>query len=351
MNEQHNSSAVITHYRDLQNELVHKANYGTAEDKEYCIGQYASLGIYSYALKLAIENNSDSTTINALRARMDASYRPISMLSDITNNIIPVVTEHTNCDLVKCDSLEVVFPHYDESSGETGYFIHFLPYIETLKQKNPNLRVKINTGRRLEELFSIYFPYIENGTHVNKINYIELIKYVESLGGASVLRNTIRSIADRIVYNKTARTMGINWYANDINNRDRSIPLGVLINTIGNNDKNLNIKSLQYNNITSDIETFNNYSKNKITSVFSNDIHTSIVDILRAVAQCSCFVGIQSEAAVMAYSLCGIPTIVTSNSPHFYWYFLEDRNPYLNIARMRFAGDYDGITKKINRLI
>jgi hypothetical protein len=84
---------------------------------------------------------------------------------------------------------------------------------------------------------------------------------------------------------------------------------------------------------------------------FDSYIDTPLIDMVEAVGNCNLFVGIQSEASVIAYSLYGIPTIITAGSPNFYWYFLNGHNPYINIARMRFQGDYEHITNRINKLI
>jgi hypothetical protein len=133
--------------------------------------------------------------------------------------------------------------------------------------------------------------------------------------------------------------------------RYRSIPMGVLINTIGNTEKNLNIMSLQYNDPKLDIELFNKYSKNKIKEVYHNDINTSLVDTISAVSKCYMYVGIQSEVSTIAFALCGIPTMITASSPNIYWYLLNGLNPYINIAKMRYSGDYEYITDKINKFI
>jgi hypothetical protein len=145
--------------------------------------------------------------------------------------------------------------------------------------------------------------------------------------------------------------LGINWFANNIYDRYRSIPIGTLINTVGNHPKDLGVMSLQYNDPSIEIDIYNKYSKNKIVEVFNNDINTTPVEILNAVAQCYCVVGIQSEPIMMAAWVLGIPTIVTASSPNFYWYFLNQMNPNLHTVQMRFAGDYDYVIKNINKWI
>jgi hypothetical protein len=256
-----------------------------------------------------------------------------------------------NCDFLNTAEYEIVFENYESDPREIGIYIQTLPYIEQLYMQGKIKQVKINCNQRLRELFAKYFPYIEIGTAANKVNYLELMQHIKNTGGAALIRQAIKNISSRININKNPQFIGINWFANNIYDRYRSIPIGTLINTVGNHQKNLSVMSLQYNDPKIEIDIYNSYSKNKILLAFNNDINTTPLEILEAVAQCYCVVGIQSEAIMMSAWLLGIPTIVTASSPSYYWYFLNELNPYLHIAQMRFAGDYDSVIKYINKWI
>ena len=256
-----------------------------------------------------------------------------------------------NYNYTHIDELEIVFSGYDKEQREVGIFINLLPYIEILKNKFNIKKIKLNCSDRLQDLFHIYFPYIEIGESEIKTSQYEVMEYVYFNGGSSAIRNSVKNISKRMRNNKNSIYTGINWFSNNIFDRYRSVPIGTLINTVGNHPNDLRIKNFQYNKPDLEIEIYNRYSKNKIVDSFDSYIDTPLIDMVEAVGECSLFVGIQSEASVIAYSLYGIPTIITAGSPNFYWYFLNGHNPYINVARMRFQGDYEHITQKINKLI
>jgi hypothetical protein len=256
-----------------------------------------------------------------------------------------------NCQLDKVDEFEIIFDNYHLDKYEAGVYLNALPFIEHIKNLYNIKSIKINCNSRIAEVFEEYFPYIQIGTSNNKVTVYELIERTHITGGNSSVMQAVKQISKRIVKIKDPKYVGTHWFSNTFYDRYRSIPMGVLINTIGNNDKDLEIMSLQYNNPKIDIELFNMYSKNKISQVYNNDINTSLVDTIAAVSECYMYVGIQSEVSMIASSLCGIPTMITASSPNIYWYLLNGLNPYVNVARMRYSGDYEYITNKINKFI
>jgi hypothetical protein len=335
-------------YRKFESELKSMMNSSIRDDQLECAYHYGHFGFNAYCLKYLqqAQINDDNDGVQAHWRQLEATA-VVSKLVQQDYTDIP----RPDFDFLNVTELEVTFPEWEGHQREIGIYIQALPYIELLKQRTRVQKIKINCTERLRELLALYFPYIEIGTHANKVNQVFLLEWVKNQGGASLVRGVIRRIAQRIRTNKNPRYLGINWFANTIFDRYRSIPIGTLINTVGNHAKPLQVKSLQYNDPQIEIDIYNRYSKNKIISTFDNDINTTAVEILDAVAECYCVVGIQSEPVMMSAWLLGIPTIVTASSPNMYWYFLNKLNPFLHIIQMRYAGDYDYITNKINRLI
>ncbi len=316
-----------------------------------CAYHYGHFGFNAYAIKYLEEAQYQEENAKLKhKVHLDSLYSIQEENSNLSVNDFSNI-KRGNCNFLECEEFEIVFDGYDNTGRESGIYIQLLPYIEILKHRANIKSIKINCNERLRELFQLYFPYIEIGSSENKVNSYEIVEYVYSIGGSSLLRNSINNISKRLKNNKNKKFLGISWFANTLYDRYRSIPIGVLINTVGSNIKDLNVKSFQYNDPKIEIEIYNRYSKNKILETFDNDINTSVVEILDAVSECYCFVGNPNEMSVIASSLCGIPTIVTSSSPHFYWYIINELNPYLNTIRMRFAGDCDYITKGINKLL
>jgi hypothetical protein len=338
-------------YNVLEKELKQIMNTDDHNDKLECAYHYGHFGFNAYSIKYLEEAQyQDENAKLKHKVHLDSIYTITENCYGLEVNDFSQI-KRGNCNFLESEEFEIVFEGYESNARESGIYIQLLPYIEIIKSRSNVKNIKINCNERLRELFELYFPYIEIGSCKNKVNSHEIVEYVYNIGGSSLLRNSINNISKRLRNNRNKTFLGINWFANTIYDRYRSIPIGVLINTVGSNAKKLKVKSFQYNDPKIEIEIYNRYSKNKIVETFNNDINTSIVEILDAVSECYCFVGIQSEASVIAYSLCGIPTIVTSSSSHFYWYFLNGINPYLNTIRMRFAGDYDYITKGINKLL
>jgi hypothetical protein len=326
---------------DLKN-LLQSKNKNDQLEVAY---HYGHFGFNAICLQYLIKaNHTEIKHLFNHWCQIDAVKNPSKIAR---NDFSEIVRGNWNFSFV--EELEVEFSEYVTDQREIGIYIQALPYIELIYNLGLVKKIKINCNERLRELLKIYFPYIEIGTCLNKVNRYELIEYVNQHGGAASIRRTILNISSRIRTNKNPSYIGINWYANNIYDRYRSIPIGTLINTVGNHQKNLSVKSLQYNDPHIEIDLYNTYSKNKIVEVFNNDINTSAIEILDAVAQCYCVVGVQSEAIMMAHCLLGIPTIVAASSPNFYWYFLNELNPFLHIAQMRFTGDYEYVIKTINK--
>jgi hypothetical protein len=312
---------------------------------------YGHFGFNSITADKLIKANVDIKHIEKHLVQLDSIY---SHSYDNNNNLI--LNDYSNVvrgnyNYQEIDELEIFFPEYENDKREVGIFINLLPYIEIIKNRFNIKTIKIQCSERLKDLFDIYFPYIEIGKSDIKTSQYEVMEYVYFNGGSSTIRNSVKNISKRMRNNKNQIYTGINWFSNNIFDRYRSIPIGTLINTVGNHSVNLKVKNFQYNKPDLEIEIYNRYSKNKIVDSFDSFIDTPLIDLVDAVGECKLFVGIQSEASVIAYSLYGIPTIITAGSPNMYWYFLNEHNPYINVARMRFQGDYDHITNRINKLI
>ena len=330
-------------YKKLKQELDVIYNQSESPDHKVKVAyHYGHFGFNAVTAKILIELGIDQYL--AHMKQLDSIYVNSPWGKNNYSDI-----QRGNCNFLNTNDYEIVFSNYVNDPREIGIYIQALPFIEYLHMQGKIKSVKINCNERLRELFAKYFPYVQIGTAANKVNHLEIMHYVHATGGASLIRQAIKNISNRIITDKTPRFVGINWFANNIYDRYRSIPIGTLINTVGAHPKNLAVMSLQYNDPKIEIDIYNRYSKNKIIEVFDNDINTTPLEILDAVAQCYCVVGIQSEAIMMAAWLLGIPTIVTASSPNLYWYFLNQLNPNLHIAQMRFAGDYEQVYKNINK--
>lgn len=331
-------------YLKLKTELGKIYNSASIEDKTEIAYHYGNFGFNAIAVKYLREINADPWHIDKHLNQLDSIYNDYP--ASIRDYSTDFTTDH---DLSKIKSFQILCKNYDNHNREAGLYIHLIPYIEVLRTKYNIETVYFDCNPRLSEFFAKYFPHIKIGRHSTVVSMLDVIEEVTSLGGPALLRAEIKKISQRIRGNITPQYVGINWFANTLLERYRSIPIGTLINTLGNHSTDYKVMSLQYNDPAEEIDIYNRYSKNKITEVFYNDINTPILDIVEAVAKCKMFVGIQSEACVIAFSLMGIPTIVTASSPLMYWYFENQLNPYIKCARMRFAGDYDHVIKTINK--
>jgi hypothetical protein len=338
-------------YDILENEIKQIMNSDNYNDKLECAYHYGHFGFNAYAIKYLEEAQyQDENAKLKHKVHLDSIYSIIDDNQGLDVNDFSKI-KRGNCNFLECDEFEIFFDGYGNKSREAGIYLQILPYLEILKTKSKLKSIKINCNERLRELFQLYFPYIEIGECENKVNHLQIIEYVYLSGGSSLIYNSIKNISKRLRNNKNPEFLGISWFSNLIYERHKSIPIGILINTVGNNTKDIKVKSLQYNNIEIQSQIYNRYSKNKIIETFNNDINTSIIDMIDAMSDCYCYVGNPNEMCVIASSLLGIPTIITSSSPHFYWYAINELNPHLNVVRMRFEGDYDYITKSINKLL
>jgi hypothetical protein len=337
-------------YYKIRHDLL-KIQYSKKVDDilEYA-RHYGALGYSSITAQRLIEAGEDVSHIERHLVQLDSlqqfeGFKTQLIINDFSN--IP----RGNCLLSEVSEVEIVVDSFHLDNYEAGEYIHLLPYIEHVKNLYNIDTIKINCNKRVAEVFEEYFPYIKVGSSHNKVTNYEVIECVARTGGAAAMLRSIKQISKRIVGEDAPEFVATHWFSNTMFDRYRSIPMGVLINTIGNTEKNLNIMSLQYNDPKLDIELFNKYSKNKIKEVYHNDINTSLVDTISAVSKCYMYVGIQSEVSTIAFALCGIPTMITASSPNIYWYLLNGLNPYINIAKMRYSGDYEYITDKINKFI
>lgn len=333
-------------YLVLRDELSQIYTSPKIDDKIEVAYHYGNFGFNSIAIKYLREVGADPWHINRHLNQMDSVY------NDYPSSIRDYSQEFTtNHDLSKLKTFQILCKNYDNHNREAGLYIHLLPYIEVLRTKYGIETVYFDCNSRLADFFAKYFPHVKIGTADTVVSMHDVINEVTKLGGPSLLRTEIIKISKMIRGNATPEYVGINWFANTLLERYRSIPIGTLINTIGIHKTDYKVMSLQYNDPAEEINIYNRYAKNKITEVFYNDINTSILDIVEAVAKCKMFIGIQSEACVIAFSLLGIPTIVTAGSPLMYWYFENQLNPYIKCARMRFAGDQDWVTRTINKFL
>jgi hypothetical protein len=337
-------------YELLQTELFKIQYSNSTEDILEYARHYGVFGYSSIVLDRLIATNQDQSHIEKHLVALDSLESFDDFRSDLIGNNFTNIPRG-NCKLDEVDELEVVFDDYHLAAYEAGVYLNALPYIEHIKDLYNIKTIKINCNRRIAEVFEEYFPYIQVGISRNKATVYELVERTSLTGGSSSVMRAVKQISKRVVKVEEPNYVGTHWFSNTFYDRYRSIPMGVLINTIGNSVKDLPIMSLQYNNPKIDIELFNKYSKNQISRVYDNDINTSLVDTIAAVSECYMYVGIQSEVSMIASALCGIPTMITASSPNIYWYILNGLNPYVNVARMRYSGDYEYITDKINKFI
>ena len=248
------------------------------------------------------------------------------------------------------------FDAKDELKYELGIFFVFLPIINYYKHKFNIKYIYLCVTEKLNPFIEKYFPYIKNikakdREYVkSKIPYIgkhySYIKFFEDECGEENIKSSIKNIQDTVIkHKKNTNKLGFLWYSNSMLYQEKSIPIGVVINTLGNNKKNLNLKCLQYNDCNEEIELFNENSKNKINDVFYNDFNTNICDIVDAVIDCKAIVG--TSNFVLIASALGIPTLLTGSSPHHHWYARSKILPYLTTTNMNFCGDYEGLYKSI----
>jgi hypothetical protein len=337
-------------YDELRKHLFNIQYSNDVSDKLVYAKHYGHFGYNSICSQYLIDAGADREHINKHLVQIDSLSSSDTFHSDlITNNFTNI--PRGNCDLDKVDEVEVVFDNYHLHKTEAGVYLNALPFIEHIKNLYNIKSIKINCNQRIAEVFEEYFPYIQVGTSNNKVTFYELVERTFCTGNSSSVMQAVKQISKRVVKVEEPNYVGTHWFSNTFYDRYRSIPMGVLINTLGNNQKDLDIMSLQYNNPKIDIELFNKYSKNEITYVYDNDINTSLVDTIAAVSNCYAYVGIQSEVSAIAFALCGIPTMITASSPNMYWYLLNGLNPYISLARMRYSGDYQYITDKINKFI
>jgi len=262
----------------------------------------------------------------------------------------------TNWDFKNTKYLFFDFDFEDIDSPEVGLFFVYLPIIQYFKNTYKIKKIYVCVTEKLNGLLNRYFPYIENVKPKDveyvksKINFIgrhySYLKFFNMSNCHSILKKEIENIRNIIIENKKqSNKLGFLWYSNAMESQCKTIPIGVLINTLGNNKKNLNLKCLQYNDAQEEIELFNKESTNKISDIFYNDLDTDICDIVDAVVDCKAIVG--TSNFVLIANCLGIPALLTSSTPHHHWYASSYILPHLSTTNMNFSGDYEGLYKSI----
>lgn len=334
-------------YNKLQHELLQIYNSKNKQDQfelGYHYGHFEFNAIAAKYLKLA---NSPQHLVDAHLAEIDSLHETVYPPAQLRNKF------RYNQDFSKLKTFQIVCPCYDDHNRETDMYVFLIPFIQALRTRYSNIETVYFDCKhnRLQDLFKKYFPFIRIGTASIAVSSYDVLDEVKKLGGAALIRAEILKISNLIRGTKQPQFVGINWFSNAIWEKHRSIPIGTLINTVGAHENNLQVMSLQYNNLQTEIDIYNRYAKNKIIQTFDNDINTSVLDMVKAVSQCRLVIGIQSEALVLACSLLGIPSLVTANSPVMRWYLNPQLNPFVHCASMRFIGDHDYINTRINKFI
>lgn len=332
-------------YSLINKELIRLYNSDNFSDKEELAYHYGILGFNSIAYKFLSEINAEKIHINRHLADLDSLYFAEELAEKISNNIFDDIPRG-NWNFKFIDELEIVLPNND---SDISSIINIIPYLEILKQKNFIDRVKIKCSDIFKNLFSKFFDYIEIGSSETKTLTFEVIEFCEK-NYPGELNKSITNISKKIS-NKPKKYVGVSWFSNKIWERHKSIPIGVLINTIGNHTNDYDVKSVQYNYPDIEIEIYNRYSKNKIIDRFDSKINVDILEVVEGISDCKMYLGISNTFANVSAYLLDIPTIVTSSTPSMYWYWMNGLNKNVKIARMRFQGDFLHITNTINDLL
>ena len=262
-----------------------------------------------------------------------------------------------NWNYEKTDELYVNL-NWPINSPEKGLiFVHLHIFTYLIEKYNiKNLYIQCN--EQFKDFFSLYFPEIKVVNEKDVIHKIPQISIYKAFIDFHKQENSKKIILDQIQknrkrveskLNKKDNKIGLLWFSNDIISPHKSIPIGTFINTIGNNKKDLKLKSLQYNLTDVDIGLFNKYSKNKIQEQFHNNFHTPIIDIVHEVFDCKAVIG--TSTVVLIAGAFGIPTLITAASPHFHWYLKENITPTIKTSRMKFFGDWETVYSDIYSFI
>jgi len=334
-------------YKKLQHELLQKYNSENKTDQFEIAYHYGHFGFNAIAAKYLKLADKQVPYADDHLAQLDSFYNTAYPSAQLRNKF------RYNQDFSKLKTFQIVCPYYDDHNRETDMYVFLIPFIQALRTKYSNIETVYFDCKhnRLQDLFKKYFPFIHIGTASIAVSSYDVMDEVKKLGGAALLRAEILKISHLIRGIKQPQFVGINWFSNAIWEKHRSIPIGTLINTVGAHENNLQVMSLQYNNLQTEIDIYNRYAKNKIIQTFDNDINTSVLDMVNAVSQCRLVIGIQSEVLVLACSLLGIPSLVTANSPVMRWYLESQLNPFVQSTVMRFIGDHEYVCTRINKFL
>ena len=233
-------------YDVLEKELDKIKNSEKIDDMIETAYHYGYFGFNSITAEKLIKANVPQQHIEKHLVQLDSIHNHETNQGELIVNDYSNI-KRGNYNYTQVDELEIVFSEYNKTQREVGIFINLLPYIEILKSKFNIKKIKIQCSDRLQDLFDIYFPYIEIGQSDIKTSQYEVMEYVYFSGGSSAIRNSVKNISKRMRNNKNPIYTGINWFSNNIFDRYRSVPIGTLINTVGNHPVDLKVKNFQYN--------------------------------------------------------------------------------------------------------
>lgn len=234
---------------------------------------------------------------------------------------------------------------------EIGIIFVHLPLFNYLIEKFNIKKLYLKCRPDFKPFFDNYFPNIkvvhDQVDLKSKVKWTSVYQAFIHLhsqpNSDKIVKEQIKKNRKKVLkdINSNSNKLGLLWFSNDIKKFKKGVPLGVYINTIGNNDKTLTLKSLQYNDPKTDIEIFNNNSKNKIEESFYNDFYTPVSDIVQAVFDCHAVIG--TSNVILIAGAFGIPSLIVSGQTFHHWYINPNVTPAIKSSTMRFPGDWQTI--------
>jgi hypothetical protein len=338
------NSFSYVNYSDILSEVISTSKNKNISkiDNDYLAYHYAWLGFPERALHYLNKLNvSEELKINQ-KISIDSEYYIDNFYHDLINH------DYSRIPSIECEmpdnlsELEILFL---PEELDTGLLINCLPYIETFKTIFNIKKIKIDTSDYYDSFFKKYFDYIETGNNdKNKIYFYQILEFLH-VNNVSI-EESLKEISNR--FKSTKKYIGIFWYSNNLFDKNKSLPIGIFINTTGNY---ANVKSLQYNYPDVEIELYNKYSKYEIEEVFNSDYNTSLLDIIEGMLDCKCYVGVSGVFAHIASSLLNIPTLILTGAPNTYWFWIYSEKQNTKLSRMRFIGDYATINYDIDEFL
>ena len=282
----------------------------------------------------------------------------VSTFYDTVNSLLKSGNLKGNWNFTDTKNLFMDF-NIGDTRQEIGVpFVH-LPLMTYLIEKYNIENLFVEVREDFKVFFEKYFPKIKVISNISniktqmpwttayeaRINLHREQNYKELL--IDQMNKNRKMVSDLI--NKKSNKVGILWFSNDIKRHEKGVPIGVLINTIGNTDKKIEIKSLQYNHPENEIRIFNKYAKNKIKDIFDNDLSATVQDLVEATFDCKAIIG-TSNVTLIA-SAFGIPTLLVTGYTMHHWYVNDDIIPGVEYTEMKYRGDWNHVNEKINRFI